>query len=162
MVVGHRLTSLTPDIQERIVKLIEKGNYIEVACRACGICTATYYNWLARGEAGEEPFLGFLEAIQDAEAIAETRMVETINKVASSDEDNTGDWKAAMEYLGRKLPDRWGRKERIEHVGDKDKPINIKIDYKKIKDDDLRELDRILTGVGSERDQEGTGETPSD
>jgi hypothetical protein len=119
----HRLTSLTPEVHDSIVKLIESGNYIEVACQACGISTPTYYNWLKRGEDGEEPFLSFFNAVRDAEAIAETRMVETINEAATKNKD----WKAAMEYLGRKKPDRWARKDRVEHSGNEENPIKVKL-----------------------------------
>ena len=45
---------LNVKVQDTIVKLIELGNYITAACESAGISKKTFYNWLKRGEKGEE------------------------------------------------------------------------------------------------------------
>ncbi len=112
---GHapgRQSKLTPERQERIVALIAAGNYGVTACRAAGIAYQTYLNWLERGrQETEGPYVNFLAAITRAEADAEQRLVEQIAAAVPTD------WRAGAHLLERRYPDRWGRKERVEHSG---------------------------------------------
>jgi len=137
-------------LQARLVEAVEKGNYVCTACDLVGISTPTYYDWKMRGDKGEEPFSSFLSAIKEAEAKAEDNALQVIQGA------NKDSWQSAAWYLERRKPDRWGKKERIEHSGNKEKPVALSIDYKKLKDDDLRELDRILESTRSEGSKEGT------
>jgi transposase len=109
--VGGRPTSLTPEVQAKIIDAIELGMYVKQACLAAGICEKTYYLWKQRGETGEEPFAGFLQALQIAEAKAELRALKNI----TSNEEPTGPhWTASAWFLERKHWKRWGRKDRTE------------------------------------------------
>jgi hypothetical protein len=44
-----RPTLLTPDLQQRIVELVQAGNYLSTAAEAAGIARRTLYQWLALG-----------------------------------------------------------------------------------------------------------------
>jgi len=112
-----RKTKLTSELHEQIVKYVEAGNYNKVACQAVDISEVTYYDWLKRGEAGEEPFLKFLKSIRGAEARAEIRNVTMINIAAKKD------WRAALEMLARKYHKRWGLKKQIEGIGEEPLPV---------------------------------------
>lgn len=48
-------------------------------------------------------------------------------------------WQAAAWYLERKDFEKWGRKEKVEHSGDKKNPIlvDVKIEIKKLSDEEL-------------------------
>ena len=103
-----RPTKLTPELQERFVAYVRAGNYIETVCAACGISTPTYYSWRERAEAGEEPFLGFLSAVKEAESNAEMEAVEGILTHAAET------WQAFAWYLERRHQSRWKRTDKVE------------------------------------------------
>ena len=105
---GGRRTKLTPEVQEKVVSAIRAGNYAYVAAEYAGISSATFYSWLQQGnEAKRGVYREFLEAVKKAESEAEVRAVAIIQKHME------GNWQAAMTYLERKFPDRWGRKDRL-------------------------------------------------
>ena len=105
-----RPTSLTPKLREKIVALIRVGNYPSVAARAAGIGRATFFQWMARGRKGEQPFADFADAVNTARGDAESFLVGVIQSAAAG-----GDWKAAARMLEAMTP-RWARCERVEKV----------------------------------------------
>lgn len=116
-----RPTKLTPELQEKIVRVIRAGNYIKTACLACGITQMTYERWMKRGsESKRGIFVDFVEAIKKAEAEAEVANLKIV-EVASC-----RNWQAAAWFLERKYPDRWGRKQ-LELAGVADKPLKVEI-----------------------------------
>ena len=105
---GGRRTKLTPEVQEKVVSAIRAGNYANVAAEYAGIGERTFYRWLQRGQAAKRGiYRQFWQAVKKAEREAEVRAVAIIQKHM---EDN---WQAAMTYLERKFPDRWGRRDRL-------------------------------------------------
>ncbi len=105
---GGRRTKLTAEVQEKIVSAIRAGNYANVAAGYAGIGERTFYRWLQRGqEAKQGLYRQFWQAVKKAEREAEVRAVAIIQKHM---EDN---WQAAMTYLERKFPGRWGRRDRL-------------------------------------------------
>ncbi len=139
-----RPTKLTAKLQDEIYSLVEAGNYITTACRACGISTQTYDNWLAWGKEGKEPYLPFFVAIKRAEAEAEARRVERIEQagiggglirkktitqrdgsVIEDEQYAQPQWLADMTHLERRHPDRWGRKDRTRVDINERKAITI-------------------------------------
>jgi transposase-like protein len=88
----------------KIAESIRVGAYAEQAARAAGISPSTFYDWMRRGEAGEEPFSEFSETVRAREAEAEVAAVTMIRQAADE-----GDWRAAA-YVERKHPDRWARR----------------------------------------------------
>jgi|DEB0MinimDraft_4_1074332.scaffolds.fasta_scaffold01490_6 transposase len=114
-----RKSLLTPERQERIVNAIKAGNYSFVAAQLGGIGERTFYSWMERGEKGEEPYAQFMQAVKEAETHAEARNIALVQRHAQSS------WQAAAWYLERKAPDRWGRRERIEHTGASGGPITL-------------------------------------
>jgi len=111
--MAGRPTKLTPQVQARIVQAIVGGNDITVAAAYAGIHRDTFYAWLERGQKAKTgPYSDFSDAIQKAQADAETRNVALIAKAAKD-----GTWTAAAWWLERKYPERGGRKERHEVTG---------------------------------------------
>ena len=105
---GGRRTKLTPEVREKVVSAIRAGNYANVAAEYAGIGERTFYRWLQRGQAANRGiYRQFWQAVKKAEREAEVRAVAIIQKHM---EDN---WQAAMTYLERKFPDRWGRRDRL-------------------------------------------------
>lgn len=104
-----RHSKLTPEVQKKIVSAIRAGNYAQVAAKYAGIGESTYYNWLQRGrDENKGIYREFLEAVKRAESEAEVRTVALIHRHME------GSWQAAMTYLERKFPDRWGRTNRLK------------------------------------------------
>lgn len=65
-----RQTKLTPSLLARAVDLVKKGHFDYIACQALGIRTSTWYEWLVKGEAGEEPYAEFMDKVGQARAHA--------------------------------------------------------------------------------------------
>jgi transposase len=106
---GGRHSKLTPEVQEKIISAIRAGNYAQVAAKYAGIAETTYYVWLQRGkEESSGMYKEFREAVKKAESEAEVRAVAMMQK------HMTDNWQAAMTYLERKFPDRWGRTNRLK------------------------------------------------
>ena len=107
---------ITPEIGDEICGHIKRGNFVEVAAGLAGISKECLYSWLKKGKQdrrrGESSqYLEFLEKFEKAGAFAEGRFVSIIAKAA---EDQ---WTAAAWWLERTKPQRWGKKDKIEHTG---------------------------------------------
>jgi len=118
-------TKITPEVEEIILQYIEKGTSYETAAQAVGICRITIYNWMERGEKGEEPFLHFLQSIKKAKAKAEIRHIEVIDKAMDKN------WQAAAWWLERSNQANWGNRteQKIEHTGKTDQPVVFKFEH---------------------------------
>lgn len=107
-----RRSKLTPEVQERICKVIRAGNYAYITAGYAGIRETTFYRWM---EQGEEQKTGrrqeFREAVKAAEREAEIRAVATVQQPMGKS------WQAAMTYLERKFPQRWGRRVDVTSAG---------------------------------------------
>lgn len=118
-------TKCTEELIEEVSNLLQMGNYVQTACAVVGISERTFYNWrnwaeeeLERREAGEKPdpskdiFISFLQAVTRASAKAEAAAVVAIRRGFTD-----GDWRAAVEFLERRHPGRWGRRRHVHHTG---------------------------------------------
>lgn len=175
-----RPIKLNDEVREKIVQIVRAGNYIETAAAYAGVSKDSLYGWMRRGERekvrlanGEKPsgkeqiFVAFVDAISIALAESEARDVAIIGRAAESA------WQASAWRLERKFPDRWGRKDRIEHAGVDGKAIQVEqaiettVNVKDLTDEQLRLLLSVVgktaDPVGAEidrgPDQEGGGGT---
>lgn len=111
--MGRRLT-LTPELQESFVLLLEAGNFVETACEALRVSRRSFYEWMARGERDDEIdeatiFAEFRDAVLQAKAKAEITALAVIQAAAKSD-----NWQAAAWYLERTRPKRFARQTVVE------------------------------------------------
>jgi len=89
-----------------ILKFLRMGNYRVVAAEASGVSDRTFLRWMEQGEAEPEgPFGAFVEKVMAAERAAEVYHVQQVHKHALDD------WRASIEFLARKHPDRWAKRE---------------------------------------------------
>lgn len=120
--LGGRPTKLTPLVHQTIVTAIRAGNYANVSAGYAGISDRTYHGWITRGRKEESGiYHEFFQAVKAAEHEAEVRAVAMVQ---SAMPDN---WTAAMTYLERKFPNRWGRRSRIEHSSPSGGPIQVEV-----------------------------------
>lgn len=104
-----RPTKLTPEIQNRICTALRAGNYRDAAADYAGIDGGTLRRWLARGEREQSgTYRAFRAAVREAEAAAELRVV------AQWQQHMPESWQACRDYLERRFPDRWGRRDRLD------------------------------------------------
>lgn len=117
-----------------LVNGLKAGLYREEAAIGAGISVSTFYRWMKEGEAHHHAELTAAaqntdnpdweppeqtrqrvvwEAVKEAEATAELGMVALVRKAAFD-----GTWQAAAWWLERKMPTKWGRKDRLEHTGE--------------------------------------------
>jgi transposase-like protein len=124
-----RKPKLSPELTEKICKLLRDGNFLGPAARACGVSDATVYKWMRAGEddAAEyegtpltperhDEFRAFRAAVLEAQAMAETLLVGVIRKAAFEVKQDpaTGqavvvvkDWQAARSLLSMRFRKRW-------------------------------------------------------
>jgi hypothetical protein len=119
---GRKVSKLTDPKVTLLLKALQGGNYIEVACSYAGLHYATLYRWLERGRAerasqeqGNEPdehesqYLELCEAVEKARADAVLRNVTIIQQAAGN-----GQWQAAAWWLERSMPQQYGRRVQAE------------------------------------------------
>ncbi len=73
-------TLLTPELSDRICRLIEEGNRNEVAAQAVGIDRSTLQYWLSKGNRGLAPYEAFKDAVYTARAVAEVEKLRISNR----------------------------------------------------------------------------------
>ena len=112
-----RPCKLTPELQEKICKLIAAGNYITTSCQACGVDRMTYARWLelgqAEADAGEADgqFYAFLCAAKEAEAHAEVQLVADVKLHTNRNVV------APLAILDRRFRERWGQSPTVQPGG---------------------------------------------
>lgn len=99
-------TKCTPETQEIMLESVSMGLPIRFACDRAGISTSAHYDWVQRGENGEQPFADYAEAIKKARADAVLVRLSRIDAAAEA-----GAWQADMTYLERVYPDEFGRRD---------------------------------------------------
>jgi hypothetical protein len=96
MRVGRK-TRCTPQLQREVCDALAKSHTIKNACVVAGISESAFYQWLAKGMTGEEPYTKFVELVQHARARGRVALVESI----ITDKD----WRAKAWYLERTCPE---------------------------------------------------------
>jgi hypothetical protein len=104
-----RPSSVITDVQ-RVYKLLSKiaeGNYVETAVKSAGIAKQTFYNWREQAQAGNIAAIALVDAIEKAEADAES---DAVNDVKQAGKAGPQYWAASMTRLERRHPERWGKR----------------------------------------------------
>lgn len=93
-----------PEVGPVLIEAVQRGNYFETAARLAGISERTLYNWIERGEAGDDGFAEFLHALKKAEAEAEDAALQVVKSMPQG-------WQANAWWLERRFPSRYGRRD---------------------------------------------------
>jgi transposase len=109
-----RPDKLSPELRARLVEAVRAGCTWECAADYASISRSTLHRWLARaGELNADPRFNELRAeLRKAEAEAELYAAAVVKRAMD------GDWRAAIAYLERRHPERWGRRSagaKLEH-----------------------------------------------
>ena len=156
-------------VLEQLTQGLKVGLYREEAAIGAGISVSTFYRWMKEGEAHHHAELAAAadnadnadweppehtrqrvvwEAVKEAEATAELGMVGLVRKAAFD-----GTWQAAAWWLERKMPQKWGRHDRVEHSGD----VAVAGEPREVvpeSEEQRLEIARILADAGALEEQE--------
>lgn len=115
-IVTGRPTSLTPEVEKRVLEAIKAGNYKATACKLAGIHRDTLNGWELRGKTGEEPYASFSDALQTAEAEAESGLLQQIMTAAPAVVGISGPdmWQRLAWIMERRWPQRWSGRVRLQ------------------------------------------------
>lgn len=86
----------------QIIELLQERMHVSHACDAVGITRTTFYHWMARGDAGEEPYADFARRVKTAKAQVIRTSLKVIRAAAL-----LGDWKAEAWFLERYAPEEY-------------------------------------------------------
>lgn len=113
-----RHTSLTPEVQAKIIQALECGAYLETAAAYAGIAKCTFFDWMRRGEreiqrrehgkdprSSEDVFVDFKYTINEKLASYEIDLLSTIKDAGNKD------WRAPAFLLERRFSDRYSRRQ---------------------------------------------------
>jgi hypothetical protein len=106
---GLYVSKLDEAVIEHVCDAIRAGAYLETAVAAAGVRLNSFRDWLRTGAA--EPDADTLEAALHhavTRALAEFE-VDAVRVLSSSN-----DWRAHAHILERRLPDRWGKVDRLD------------------------------------------------
>ncbi len=147
-----------------IVEALRQGLPITRACNLAGISPPTFYRWLELGQKNvSKKYRNFHLECEKAEVECEESCLKVVRKAINGDLESTKtkevydkkgnlsakevnttknapSWTAAMTFLERKYPERWGRHDRIRLGGDPEFPIIPKQDM----------LDFLTSYIGKE------------
>jgi hypothetical protein len=96
------------DIADRLVAILRRGNFREMACAQVGISSRALREWLSKAANGDERYTAFAIALEQAEAEAEDILVVSIRRAALKN------WQAAAWLLERRGAKRWGFRAQVE------------------------------------------------
>jgi len=128
---------LTPELIEKMIPSIEAGNYVETVCQAHGVHRTTYYKWIKKGEKAKSGiYRYFFDTVKLAEARAEQKLIEEWRYKLQESPSNYKD------FLERRYPERWGKKDIVKHQGDNENPITYAVKFID-RDPDNREVREV-------------------
>lgn len=144
-----RPSKVQPDRLQAIIDDVRDGAPVVVAARGNGLEESTFYRWMREGAKldGRPLLRTFYQAITRARVECERRMAEKWVKVVTEGTTKTtitethdmdgdllstktvtevvgdADWRGIAEFLLRRYPERWSRKEGVEHTGPDGAPL---------------------------------------
>jgi transposase len=106
--MGRRPLLLNEEYIRKAQELAAQGLSDRAICTALGISPETFYEWIRKGEAGRQPYVDFARAVKKGLQQFESVCVNGILEAAKKN------WTAYAWLLERRLPEVWGKRERIE------------------------------------------------
>lgn len=105
MPTTNRRPKLTPELKEKLLDLLRQGNYYEPTCTALGIDPQSLRAWLLKGSVETSGiYYELFRDVRQAEGEAEVLLVKKLQLAGDRD------WRANLEFLSRRWPNRWALK----------------------------------------------------
>jgi len=119
---GGRPSKFSIEKQDIICKAIANGSTYAEAAESAGVTYNTFLNWKQRGEkANSGRLFEFFQSLKKAEDQSEA---ELLSRIVDAGRDPKH-WQANAWILERRMPDRWGRKDRMEMTGKDGGPVAV-------------------------------------
>lgn len=118
---GRKDMRQNKDIVDKIIAAVLGGNSYKNACALAGIGERTLYLWMGDDQNPAAYAVQFLQRIKEASAQAIHRNVMVIQNAAINN------WQAAAWFLERRVPQDWGRVDRVETTGANGGPIAMEV-----------------------------------
>ena len=127
---------------------IADGVHIEVACAACCISKATYYQWTKLARSGQNAaYSAILDRIEQSVAKAEIESAALV--LSHATQDRPGKERSAHFLLSRRFPKRWSDKSKVDVAIESKQPAEV-----------IKGLREGFFGAGEEDESAGTIEAP--
>ncbi len=96
-------------VRATILEWLRRGHYRKVACAKVRITERTLQNWIAKGEAGVEPYAAFVTDMAEAEADCENELLTAIRGAQPGIPGQVGAdvWTSRAWVMERRWPKRW-------------------------------------------------------
>lgn len=95
-------TTLTTELQRKIVARVRQGAYPETAALSLGVSTATFRRWIRQGESTRRgTYREFYLAVYRAQSCAEIEVTLRVRRLAVRHA------LTSLRILERRFPDRW-------------------------------------------------------
>lgn len=105
-----RPSKFVPERTQAIVQSVANGADFTTACAAADVDDSTAHAWLRRADAEPDgPYGEFRRQVVRARASWEQRCISIVMGAADA-----GDWRAALEMLQRRAPDRWALTHKLQ------------------------------------------------
>lgn len=148
-----RNTECTQEITDKIAEDLRRGDFVMTVCKRYHISTPTYYSWKNRGAKGEQPFLNFLNTIEEAEAYYISTATAKWRDAADDVLEETveglrlikkGDWRAIEAYLKKLHPKTFSENQHRVHLEQNEMTYTKDIDQ--LKDMAKQVMAKIASG----------------
>lgn len=109
-----RPTKLDDALGEKICESVKAGIGVARAAELAGVARRTVFHWLAKGRRDDQAgranvYTRFLHKYEESSASAIAICEGTVLHAAV----HKRDWRAAVTYLERRVPNEWGRKDTV-------------------------------------------------
>lgn len=124
-----------PEFVMAFIDFVKKGNAISTVCKLTNISKSTYDKWRGKAREEKEPYFEFIQKVERADAVAESRMVRVI-----TDSAEDGDVGSAKWFLKSKYPERWQERKQV-NVGQDNEFKVVIADTNEIDNDERDKMD---------------------
>lgn len=105
-----RPTLCTPELAERIGTELQKYGFVRPVLMLLGVPERTHYDWIERGETGEEPYATYSQTIK--KAVAEWQL-SRLGRISGAEQG----WQSSAWSLERSDYATYGQRQQLEHSG---------------------------------------------
>jgi len=116
-----RKSKLDPEVTKTICEAIERGNTLKNAAALASVGETTLYRWMSESESPGIEFRDFRESVNRALATSQDVAVKAFVSAFGDD------WRAAQEYLARRHPEDWAKKDNLKVEAKHEGEIVIKV-----------------------------------
>lgn len=144
-------TKCTPETVEKICEAVRLGAPLDVARGYGGVPAPTFIEWMRQGRDGWEPYVSFVEKLDEAMHEGQMRDIRRVDAGAEKD------WRASAFKLERRFPEHWGEKKQIDTTVT-GKPF---VDLSKLTLEEKLQLQALLTKASPESADLPAGAVPA-